>query len=252
MRQRRRRVIIQDPPKSIGGSLLGLSLFVMLLAFFMILNSMSSFEEQKTADIMRSIDDTFASKITQEGNEKPAITQSAEKNLHEGDTMERIDSLFKSQIPGYKVVKNKQRGMMQVQVTREDFEKAVKGLKNGEGGGSGFSAAFLPTLVSLMRTDMRGTPYRMEITYFTDENPARVQNQKPQRMAGLIRDIAAVAGDIEKAGLQAKLMTIGLQKGDPDMVDLVFQRHVPFDPAGAKNLKSYEESAEDEQKITPQ
>jgi hypothetical protein len=84
-----------------------------------------------------------------------------------------------------------------------------------------------------------------------NENPARIQNQEPQRMAETIRNVAAIARDIEKAGLQARLMTIGLQKGDPEMVDLIFQKHVPFQPIETKTLKDQAEGVADEQKITP-
>lgn len=250
MRLRRRRIISQEPPKGIGSQLPGLSLFVMLLAFFMVLNSMSSYEEQKTDSIMQSIDDTFASKITEMGNDKPSITKSSEKALGEGDTIERIDALFKSQIPGYKATLNKRRGMMQMQIPRQEFENAVKGLGGEEDAKADPSKNFLPTLVSLMRTEARGTPYRVEITYFMDESPARVQNQEPQRMADTIRSVAGIAQDIEKAGLLPKLMTIGLQKGDSKMVELVFQKHIPFQPMGAKTLKGQAEGRADEPKIT--
>ena len=93
MAQRRRRSISQSSSSGIGDKLPGLSLFVMLLAFFMILNSMSSYEKQKMENIMQSLDDTFASKITETGNDKPSITKSSDKQLGEGDTLEKIEAL---------------------------------------------------------------------------------------------------------------------------------------------------------------
>lgn len=251
MRQRRRRNIIQEAPKSIGDQLPSLALFVMLLAFFMVLNSISAYEEHKTQNIMQSLDDTFASKITEVGNDKPSVTQSVEKQLGEGDAIERIDALFKSHISGYKVVKNKQRGMMQMQVAREEFEDALRGIEEGKTD-SGFGSAFLPTLVSIMRTEERGTPYRVEITYYVDENPARIQNQEPGRMAEIIRNAGSIAREIEMAGLHARLMTIGLQKGDPKMVELVFQKHVPFNPVKENTLKDPVGGDANEQEIRPE
>lgn len=229
MRHRRRRSITQDSTTTPGSQLLALSLFIMLLAFFIVLNAISTFEEDKLQDVMLSIEDTFSARITEASNEKPSTAQSDQKSLNEGDTIEQIDALFKAQIPGYEVVKNRQRGMMLVQVPRKEFEDAVKGLGDKKAS-SGFSTAFLPTLVSLMRSEGRGTPYRVDVTYYLEDNPARLQNQQPQRMAETIRNVGGVARQIEGAGLQARLMTIGLQKGNPEMVDLVFQRHRPFNP----------------------
>lgn len=223
---RRRRNISQEQRRGIGSQLLGLSLFIMLLAFFMVLNSISQYEQKKSENIFKNLEDTFSAKITQAGNDKPSIIRSDEKQLGEGDILEQIEAYFTAQIPGFKAVKDKQRGVMVVHVPKGDFEEAVRGLGAGKKqGDNDFAKGFLPVLVALMRSEQRGLPYRMDITYQMDENPARLQNSAPQRMEAAIRAVAEIARVIEKAGLKPQLMTIGLQEGNPDMVELVFKQH---------------------------
>ncbi|MBI2235120.1 MAG: flagellar motor protein MotB [Micavibrio aeruginosavorus] len=223
---RRRRNISPEQRNGIGSQLLGLSLFIMLLAFFMVLNSISQYEQKKSENIFKNLEDTFSASIAQAGNDKPSIIRSDEKHLGEGDVLEQIEAYFTAQIPGFKAVKEKQRGVMIVHVRKSDFEEAVRGLGAGKKqGGNDFARGFLPVLVALMRSEQRGLPYRMDITYQMDENPARLQNDAPQRMAETVHTVAEIAGVIEKAGLKPQLMTIGLQEGNPDTVELVFRPH---------------------------
>lgn len=235
MLPRRRRNIAQGQASGIGSQILGLSLFIMLLAFFMVLNSISQYEQKKSENIFKNLEDTFSARISQAGNDKPSIIRAEEKQLGEGDVLEQVEAYFTAHIPGFKAVKDKQRGIMVVQVPRTDFEDAVKTLGAEKTEGNAFADGFLPVLAALMRSEQRGLPYRMDITYQMDGNPARLQNSAPQRMADAIRTVAGMAAAIEKAGLKPQLMTAGLQEGNPEVVELVFQPHAAFrDDTGQK------------------
>ena len=72
----RRRKISGDSGGSSGGQLLAMSLFIMLLAFFIVLNAISNYENSKVKPVLQSIELTFASKITEEGNDKPYVAAS--------------------------------------------------------------------------------------------------------------------------------------------------------------------------------
>ena len=227
---RRRKSIRNDQPGAMASQLLGLSLFVMLLAFFIVLNSISSYDEAKVAPLRQSLEQTFATLIDQTGNLKPVIAKSPDVAFGEGDTLEQVEGLFKSQIAGTETVTSTARGTMYIRVRKTDFETMVNSI--GDKKMPKASQDFLATLVSVLRSDQRGTPYRVDIIYNLDDNPARIGNREPGRMAEMVKAVAVIAGKIEAAGLPQKLMTIGLQKGDPDFVELMFSPHTPFDPTG--------------------
>lgn len=229
MNSRRRKISMDDRQTGIGGQILGLSLFVMLLAFFIVLNSISSYETAKTDPIMQSVSQAFSTKISQTGQDKPSITESTQRGSGEGDTMEQIESLFRGQIHSVDIVTNRQRGVIVIDVSRDDFEKAVADLGD-EKQSTKFGRDFLQTLASVLRSERRRTPYHIEITYHLNDNPARLYNTDPKTVAESIKAVGAMAQAIEDAGMPAALMSIGLQKGDPARVELFFEPHIPFDP----------------------
>lgn len=228
MQSRRRKIYSDQQQSGIGSQILGLSLFVMLLAFFIVLNSKSSFEDMKAQPVAQSIAQSFSSKTLVAGDNSPSMIQSVQQGSGEGDTVELLDALFKSQIKTAEVVTNKQRGLMIVRVKRTDFEKAVTNLGTAQGGE--FGEPFLQTLGSLLRSDKRKKSYQMDMVFFTSDNPAKLQNEKPQEMVAVIKAAAKLAESLEKSGLPAKLMTIGLQQGDPLMVELYFGPHTVYRP----------------------
>lgn len=235
MRQgRRRRVRNVASAEGPGNKLLALSLFIMLLAFFIVLNAISTFEEEKVEPIVASLEAAFASKVTASEDVQPSVTKSKQHSINEGNSIERIEALFRSRIPAKNIDKNEHLGTMQVTMTLEEFENIVSGLSQGRQFGeertSEQAEVFLATLVSLLRSDQLGTPYHMDIIVNIAEKPSFLQNSDPQKMADVMRQASLLTTRIEQYGLSAKLMTIGLQKGDDKTVDLLFRPYVPFDP----------------------
>ncbi len=227
---RRRKSIRSDQTGAMASQILGLSLFVMLLAFFIVLNSISTFDEAKVAPLRQSLEQTFATMLNQSGNLNPSIVKSSDMAFGEGTTLEQIEGLFKSQITGMESVTSTARGTLYVRVPKGDFEAIVNGL--GDKKPAKATQGFIAMLVSVLRSEERGAPYRVDIVYNLDENPARIGNREPAKMTEAIKGAAAIAGKIEAAGLPQKLMTIGLQKGDSAFIEMTFSRHIPFDPAG--------------------
>ena len=91
---------------------------------------------------------------------------------------------------------------------------------------------FLPTLISVLQSDRQGFTYRMDMILHSDDNPARLQNTSPQTVRRLTDQAGILSQRLEGVGLPERLMSIGLQKGDPDMMTLFFLRHQPFSPDG--------------------
>lgn len=234
MHFRRRRRIESKPSSSTSGQMMTLSLFIMLLAFFIVLNSISSYEEEKTARVQRSVELAFSSSAQQE-DYSPSVTPDPAKSINNGDAFERLEVLFESQISSFEMSKSQARGIMIVKVPYTKFSEAMlaldqKDLTKTPSRMDIRENFFLPTLVSLLRTEIDGAPTRMEIYLNVDGNPAKIQNNEPQKLNEVMDKLGVFSAALEKQGIPQKLLNIGISKGDSKFVNLVFKRYVPFSP----------------------
>lgn len=235
-----RRRQIAPPPESNSSALplLNLSLFLMLLAFFIVLNGISSFEEARFHPIIKNLQMTFSSAVLQEG-EAPSVTPSNIKSIHEGQTLDRIDALFNAQITGFEATQSVSSGGMQVDMTLEEFDRAMTMVGQVDltktKTVTGLQTYFVPTLVSLLHEAEAGRPYRLNIFMHTRDNPALLFNSDPAALKDTMRRAASYANILEKAGLTQPLINIGIMQGDPQKVTLSFRRHMRYMPADRGN-----------------
>lgn len=224
MRHRRRRQLHQPPANSTV--LLNLSLFLMLLAFFIVLNGMSSFEEMRYKPIMESLASTFSS-ATQREDSAPSVTPNPVKSINEGSAVDRLDALFNAQITGAKVTSSSRAGVMHVELPLEEFDQAMT--RPGQvdltqvDKITGLQTYFLPTLVSLMKEAEQGRPYRVDIIVHTQGSPAGVYNTNPAGYSALVITVAGYAALLEKQGLSKDLLSIGVSEGSRDKIEMFFR-----------------------------
>lgn len=226
-----------DSDGGMAGQLLGLSLFIMLLAFFIVLNAISVFEAEKVKPAMESLGNTFGSKVDINiDTGKPSEIQHPDKSIHEGSTVEKIEALFSAQIPGYKITINKSRGEMYLKIPFDVFEQAVMALGQENALVSGeaerFGRYFLPTLVALLKKSGMEYQYRLDMLYNIKGNAARLQRKNARKLDEYIREISVIVGRIEEAGLPSQFMSAGLTDGDSGQIELFFRRHVTYNPEG--------------------
>ncbi len=231
---RRRRRIEQSSGSNNTGQMMNLSLFIMLLAFFIVLNSLSSYEELKTEKVKRSIELAF-SKDPNVEIMKSSTTPDPAEAMRQGHTFDRLDALFNAQISSFEAVQSKSQGVMMIQLPYEEFEQAImavgqKDLLQYPSRKAIRGNFFLPTLSSIIRRNIDGAPTRMEILLNAPTNPAELNNLKPNEMNKLISKVATFSERLEKQGVPEKLLNIGVQKGNPEFVNLVFRKYVPFSP----------------------
>ncbi len=235
--KRRRKTDPKDSSANVG-QLMNLSLFIMLLAFFIVLNSISSYEEAKQTSAVRSVDMAFSSDA-RNMDDSPSLRETLDKSVHHGHVFERLNALFESQISSYKMDENKNEGTMTVEVSVEEFSKALlaagqsdltkmpeKRLRKGK--------FLLPTLVSLLRTEKAGLPMRMEMIMHVEGNPANVQNQQPRALKYTARKLSEFSKRLEAMSFPQKLLNIAISKGDSDTMTLIFRRYNPLDLAKQK------------------
>ena len=232
-RRRRRKLQSAQGSNSSPTQLMNLSLFIMLLAFFIVLNAISSFEEVKSKPILQSLEMTFSTSA-QRPDIKPSVTPDPLKEIHEGDTIDRLDALFKAQLKNFDTTKSRLSGVMMVEVDLEEFEKGIFEIGQTrltpQNRRTPPERYFLPTLVSILQSDQQGIPYRMDMIYHSDQNPPRLQNRKPREMIDVVDRVGRLAQKIEDSGMPQNLISVGVREGNPKKMTLFFRRHVPFSP----------------------
>ena len=234
MRYRRRKRIHNDPTPSATGQMMNLSLFIMLLAFFIVLNSISTFKDEKAAKVRQSIEKTFALKVTRDSTSNSMAVGKA-KSVNEGNAFERLEVLFQSQLSGFKTTKDSSRGTMMVEVPFDVFEKAVNALDQQDltktpSRSEARENFFLPTLSSIMQANINGAPTRLEIYLNVLNNPATIQNEEPREMNKLINIMGEFSTKLSDQNIPNKLLNIGVAQGNPKNVTLVFRKYKAFSP----------------------
>ncbi len=217
----RRRKIIADESKSLGAQIPALSLFIIMLAFFIMLNSVSIIKEERAKPLMDSIEEAFASKITANENWQPSTAPSDAMGTGEGRVIDRMEGLFQGHVAGVQTQKDDGRGVLLMRMNYADLSAAVSNI----GDKAAENKKFMETLTSMLRASAASQPYRMDIFLQVDENPAIMQDDQPQKMKVLMRDLGVLAQQLEKAGLSQRLLSIGLEKGQSGTVELLFRPH---------------------------
>lgn len=235
MRTRRRNIKGNGggPPATI---VLNLSLFIMLLAFFIVLNTMSSFEEVKVKPIISSLEKAFSTDVRRQDT-LPSVTPEIETpNIDEGNILKRLEALFQSQVAAYEATKSDRRGIMHVRVPTDILTKAVLAVEAQTSGEteivSGEADPFLAVLVSILRSEEMGIVYRLDIVTNVNGNPAALQNDIPQAMFSVMAQTSLLSQKLEQAGMPKHLLSSGVKEGDPAYIDLYFSPHEPFNPLG--------------------
>jgi flagellar motor protein MotB len=238
MNRRRRRLTAPPSNSANVQQMMTLSLFIMLLAFFIVLNAISSYEELKTEKVKRSVLLAFSKDQTMKEN-LPSPRPDEARSMKEGHSFDRLDALFEAQIAGFEAVQSKSRGVMMVKVPVDKFTEAIMALDQKDA--TQYPSRrdvrgnfFLPTLVSILRSDLDGAPTRMEILFGLNGNPAELKNQEPTTIRQAIDQAGVLSQRLEKQGMPQKLLNIGLENSNPDFVNLVFRKYEPFSPVKVK------------------
>ena len=221
-----------------GGQFLNLSLFIVLLSFFIMLNAMSTFEKDKSKTVLKSIEFAFSSSpITHDV--APTIEEAPEEEEKEGDSLDKLQDLFENQIAGIQARKNRLGTELHIQLPAEALERAVmqsptEAPPSQAEGAPPIGDFFLPTLISLMQSDAQGVSYRMDMVLNMPDNPAKMHNDGAGDVEAGKRMMSKVAEVIESAGMPKKLFSPGLSQGRVGYADLYFRRYVPYNPLGVQ------------------
>ena len=216
-----------------NNQVLALALFIMLLAFFIVLSTLSSFQEEKIESIMGSIENTFATKADSIYLRRPSVSSFTSDTAQDGQAnrLEELETLFNSQITSISMEVDPEKGTMWVRVDYDAFYKAIASLGNGplEDEEGEELPSFLPTLVSLLRTNSNNTVYRMDIILNTVQDAVTIIDNDVAAFRSQRNKVGLLSRLLEEEGLPPRQMSIGLTKGDANTLDLVFRPYRAFD-----------------------
>jgi hypothetical protein len=207
-----------DPPETSRQSsvVMTLSLFIMLLSFFLIMNANVDFSEARVQSVLRSIEDTFTTRVFRDG-QGPSTRADAEHALGEGQALESMDAYFRSTFPGFEPQMIPSRGIMSVTIEQAKFEQIMFGERK----------SYQKVLIEKMWSyDM----LQMEIWLNIQEDPGVASGRDAKSVSDMIRTTASWATNMEVAGLDKGRLTIGIKQGKPGFVTVLFRNYKPYAP----------------------
>ena len=224
-----------------GNQYLGLSLFIMLLSFFIVLNALSDFKDIKADPVISSLSMAFSANPVGE-REHQSIQQAESTNdTGKGDALDRIQGVFNAQFENFRAQRNRLGTEMFLFVPTKDFDdmmKRVAGETLEDTAETQFKTTglyndpviakvddFVPTMASLMRSEDGGVPYRMDMILKQEVNDQTT-------LRDLVSRVTRWAGVMEDAGLPQKYLSAGIEALDEKSagqngVYLHFRRYEP-------------------------
>lgn len=201
----------------------------MLLSFFIVLNSVSNFEDIKSRPVLNSLSIAFSNQqiIPQQTS---ALREGDDGDIHEGDTLESIEGLFKGHIAGFESRRNRFGTVMHTQLPISKFENAIDfGVVTQKSADAGEKGSFLQTMITLLRAEGREQTYRVDMVLQIPEAPAVYEKSNPSEYASAMKKVSGLAERMERNGLPTRMISVGLKKGNAGMIDIFIRPYVPFD-----------------------
>jgi hypothetical protein len=222
---------------------LSLSLFLMLLSFFIVMNSVSGFDDVKTHPVMNSLSLAFSNKI-KTFDQAPSEEENADQVINDGDTLSRIEAAMGAKIAGFEATRNRFGNVMHVRVPVLNFERAidipVSGVSVSYEGGQGYikgQGAFLPTLISLLKAEKHEIPYRMDMILSVSDDPALLLKHNPKLFQEKVLKVSGFAEKLEGVGLPKKYISAAIGEGQNGYLNIYFHPYESLDLVKGETTK---------------
>lgn len=199
----------------------------MLLAFFIVLNALSDFQDSQAERIIGNLNLTFSTTIT-DNIARPSIRPDDETGLTEGQGeityLDELRDLFEAHITGVDVLVNEDEGVMMLRIPVAQLNAAALDLGRPARDTSESDVAdeFLPTLISMLRTGEQGRAYRMELMLESERDLISQRLEAPETHNELRDLIGGIASRLIDAGLPRETLSIGMVEGEGGMVTILF------------------------------
>ncbi len=201
-----------------------LSLMLILLAFFILLNSLSEFEAGKAQAVIESVNRAFNGKI-ESGDRTPAYSASLGALPEAEAKMREVASLFEAIVPSARAKRIRRAKAVRVELPAASLFRPA-GVRLRPGG-----EILIQRLARLLARDPRGGPsYDLEVLLGVGVPPARGAGPvTPDPRSLEVRRAALLAQRLIEEGLPPPVLSIGLLPRQPGTLRFVVR--VRRDPA---------------------
>jgi outer membrane protein OmpA-like peptidoglycan-associated protein len=198
-----------------GGShiILLLSLNLILLAFFILLNALSDFEETRTRAVIDSVNRAFSGRV--DAAEAPPVRQSSLGALPETASLLReIGSLFESIIPAAQTEENQKATLIRIRLPQTAL------FASGEAVVRPARRALIQRLAkALLRSPNERVTYRLEALLGVSAESGSAGRDRPLEM----RRAGALAARFVAEGLTPESLSTGLLPGAAGTMQFVLR-----------------------------
>ena len=205
-----------------------LALFIILLSFFVILNSISTFEKQKAVSIMQSIEEAFTTKIFKDYI-APSQTPDALRLAGEGQAVETLEKLFKSSFPQLTEVRtDTARGRFYAELPLTKLEKIITDFVQRQGSvvDNAPPENFFEYVLDIYKSN--NATLRLEFYILSDAPLTKMESTNLLAQRLFLSDTAASFG---RAGLPPQNLSIGFEEGTTGMARLIINNAFTYNPA---------------------
>lgn len=222
-------MIETDIEEIMANQFLSLSLFLMLLSFFIVMNSVSAYEEKREAKVLKSIVLAFSNNEIEELSKAPEDTPNPIGSYNLGTTLDEVEGLFHSTISGFEMSRNRLGTVMHVRLPIAKFENAINMPANfSMTMGDGLKGSFIKTLVTILRAEERGQPYRIDMILNVEDDPIDLLKVNTIEFDKELYRVSSLSEQLQSNGVPTNMLSSGLVKGKPGYLDLYIHKYKPF------------------------
>lgn len=186
--------------------LMSLALFIILLAFFIVLNAVSQYSEPKVNQVFDSIDLAFDKNIIPTDFENETLDDRSENQDGQGDSVEDIQDVLRSVLPGLDVnlTSNPNGGkIMAIRIKKDHFEK--------------LSSRLIPVFVRILNIKDGAQDYNLALTSYV-RSPLSSRAEQSYEIIELYKDKTIEMGVIENR------LSLSIEQGNPAFLMFRFDK----------------------------
>lgn len=196
-----------------------LSLKLILLAFFILLNALAEFEALRTEAVLKSVNQAFNGNL-ESAEDTPTNSASISVLSEAEDLVREFGSLFESLINAKRSKETGRATIMRIELPASSmFQAGRSKLSPGR-------AVLIRRLAEVLMRERTGLIYEVEILHGTAA-PAKSADQPVSAVSRSIeaRRVNALARRLLRKGLPAEKIAVSLLPGQPGIVQFVLRVH---------------------------
>lgn len=206
IRWKKQFLINEDGNTSKGSVLLSLALFIILLAFFIVLNAVSNYSEEKVEGTFASLDYAFSQNILREEKQLQNNDENAEQEKGSGDSLEDIQGTLRSILPGLEMVLTSDANggnVMAIRMKKDMFDR--------------LSTRLVPVFVRILNVKDGAGKFALTLTSYV-RDPFAKSSELSFRVLQTYRD------DFINNEIDKKRLMLAVEKGNPAFLQFRFNK----------------------------